>query len=264
MNRDERIKEIQAALAENGLDGWLFYSFHGNDPFASRILLFDEKGASTRRWFYFLPASGEPEKIVHIIEKDKLDALPGRRHVYLPWRELHGHLRTVLEGKKRVAMQYSPQNAIPYVSHVDGGTLELIRSFGVEVTSSADLITRFESVLTEKQKESHIYAAEALRAIVDLTFRETARRLEESGAPTEYEMQQFVLDRFKDRSMVTDHYPVFAVRENTANPHYEPARESSLTVSKGDFILLDIWAKRDIPSSMELYSRSSGKHGIQR
>jgi Xaa-Pro dipeptidase len=250
MDTGTRIAEIQSALKEFNLDGWLFYSFHGSDPFASRILLFNEKGVSTRRWFYFLPAEGEPQKIVHAIEKDKLDALPGTRHIYLPWKELHARLSTVLSGKKRVAMQYSPANAIPYVSRVDGGTIELIRSFGIEVLSSADLISRFESVLTASQKESHIYAAEALREIIRLTFSEIAALISLSGSTTEYAIQQFIMARFREKSLLTHDYPVVAVRENTANPHYEPKESSSQVIGKDDLVLLDIWAKRDIPASV--------------
>ncbi|MDQ7821844.1 MAG: M24 family metallopeptidase [Candidatus Eremiobacteraeota bacterium] len=241
------IEDIQKTLAEMDLDGWLFCSFRGSDPYASRVLRLEEKGASTRRWFYYLPARREPVKIVHIIEEGQLDALPGEKKIYLSWKELHRSLREALHGARRVAMQYSPMNAIPYVSTVDGGTIELIRSFGVDIVSSADLIQRFESLLTESQLASHREAVEDLRRIVDLTFGEIRRHIAENLTASEYSLQQFVLERFRERSLITHHYPVVAFNEHTANPHYEPLEGSSKALKAGDFILLDIWAKKDAP-----------------
>jgi Xaa-Pro dipeptidase len=250
MAHNENLSDMQKALREMKIDGWLFYSFRGSDPFAGRILGLEEKGVVTRRWFYYLPNRGMPQKVVHIIEKDKLDELPGDRLIYLSWKELHDRLRGILSGGKKIAMQYSPLNAIPYVSCVDGGTIELIRSFGCDVVSSADLIGRFEARLSPEQAESHRYAALALREIVDQSFGEIARRLRDRVEMTEFDIQQFIAERFKERSLVTHDLPVVAVNEHTANPHYEPQDGSSSAIREGDLILLDIWAKKEAPHAV--------------
>src|SRR5262249_52054389 len=169
------IEALQKALQEDKLDGWLFYSFRGSDPIAENILRLDHAKFTTRRWFYFVPAKGTPQKIVHAIETGTLDSLPGDKHVYLPWQQLHQLLREKLHGVKRVAMQYSPLNTIPYISRVDAGTVELIRSFGVEVVSSADLVQVFEAVWSDEQLETHVYAARHMREIVDEIVREVRR-----------------------------------------------------------------------------------------
>lgn len=250
MNQKERIKEIQSALEKDGIDGWLFYSFRGSDPFASRVLLYDDKGFATRRWFYYLPKSGEPKKLVHIIEKNKLDNLPGEKFTYLSWKELHSKLNNILSGNRKIAMQYSPLNAIPYISMVDGGTIELVRSFGAEVVSSANLIQQFESLLSEDQLKSHKFASECLREIIDISFREISRRINENITTTEYDILQFITGLFRKKSLLTCHSPVVAVRQNTADPHYEPTAENTEIIRKDDLVLLDIWAKSNEPKSV--------------
>ena len=162
----ERVADIQKALQAAKLDGWLFYDFRGSDPLAPRILKLGEHASGSRRWFYYIPATGEPTKIVHSIERGKLDALPGKRVTYRGWEEQHALVAAAIQGsdanrsqknaKKRVAMQYSPNNDIPYISRVDAGTIELVRSFGVEIVTSAELVQQFEAVLTPAQKQSHI------------------------------------------------------------------------------------------------------------
>lgn len=250
MTPQERIADIQEALRDAKLDGWLFFSFHGSDPFASRILLFDEKGVSTRRWYYLLPSTGEPVKVVHGIEKDKLDALPGAKSVYRSWKELHESLKQALSGRKKICMQYSPLNAIPYVSCVDGGTIELIRTFGVDVSSSADLVQRFESLLDEEQLESHKYGALALREIMDRAFREIGRRIREQIEVTEFGIVQLIEALFREKSLVSSSSPIVAVNENSANPHFEPAESGSKPIRPQDFVLIDIWAKRNTPRAV--------------
>src|SRR5262245_42362124 len=160
---DAHIESIQKALQQDKLDGWLFYSFRGSDPIAENILRLDHAKFTTRRWFYLVPATGTPQKIVHAIETGTLDSLPGDKHVYLPWQQLHEYLRQTLRGVKKVAMQYSPLNTIPYISRVDAGTIELVRSFGVEVVSSGDLVQVFEAVLSNEQLLNHLDAAKHLR-----------------------------------------------------------------------------------------------------
>src|SRR5215471_10639807 len=195
------IQSLQAALRQEKLDGWLFYSFRGSDPIAENILKLDSASFATRRWLYYVPATGEPQRIVHAIESHTLDTLPGPKHVYLPWQQLHQHLRDVLAGARVVAMQYSPMNQIPYISRVDAGTVELVRSCGVEVVSSADLVQIFEAVWTKEQLETHLYAAKHMREIVDEITKEVRRRVLDNAAINEVEIQNFVVRQFDQRDL---------------------------------------------------------------
>jgi len=241
---------IQAAIRAEALDGWLFYSFRGSDPIAENILRLDNARLATRRWFYYVPATGAPIKIVHAIESEALDSLPGEKMVYLPWQQLHHHLRDALGMARRIAMQYSPLNAIPYISRVDAGTIELVRSFGVEVVSSADLVQIFEAVWTPEQLETHLYAARHLRETVDVTFAEVARRTRESVPTTELDIQDFIWKQFETRGLSSSHRPIVAVNAHSADPHYQPDPQRNLAMAEGDFLLLDIWAKQKLPHSV--------------
>src|SRR5262245_42209673 len=202
---EAHIESLQRALQQDKLDGELFYSFRGSDPIAENILRLDHAKFTTRRWFYLVPAKGTPQKIVHAIETGTLDGLPGDKHVYLPWEQLHQLLREKLTGMKRVAMQYSPFNAIPYISRVDAGTIELIRSFGVEVVSSADLVQVFEAVWTAEQLDSHLYAAKHMREIVEEIVKEVGRRLRDNVSATEVEIQEFILQQYERRDLTAGH-----------------------------------------------------------
>ncbi|OLE50910.1 MAG: hypothetical protein AUG51_25635 [Acidobacteria bacterium 13_1_20CM_3_53_8] len=254
---------MQAALREAHLDGWLFYDFRGSDPLAYRILKLDRNGITTRRWFYYIPANGEPVKIVHAIERGKLDQLPGRKIVYLPWQELQSDLRETITGVResrsslatvtnarppRIAMQYSPNNAIPYISRVDAGTIELIRSFGIEVVSSGDLVQRFEAVWSPEQLQMHIEASDKMHRIIMQAFDEIARRIRANVPTTEYDIQQFIVRRYDEEGMTSDgDPPIVAVNANAANPHYTPTREVTSPIKRGDFVLLDVSAKLKKP-----------------
>jgi Xaa-Pro aminopeptidase len=247
MNK-ERIESIQKALAAGGFDGWLFYSFRESDPIAANILGTGGPGhIATRRWFYLVPAAGEPVKIVHAIERSELDHLPGKKLVYLPWQQLHNHLRTSvgeLAGKTpKVAMQYSAGCAIPYLSRVDAGTVELIRSFGADVVSSADLVQQFESAWTDRQLGMHEEAASGLYESVHLAFKEIGSRIRSRTPTTEYDIQQFILGCFGERGMITRDPPIVAVNANSALPHYGPTVEHHSPINPGDFVLIDLWAK---------------------
>lgn len=250
------IDKIQQALNDADLDGWLFYNFRGSDPIAENILgLASEGHMATRRWFYLIPRAGEPTKIVHSIERDVIDALPGEKLIYLPWQQLHEHLRNSLasltsERAPRVAMQYSPNAAIPYLSRVDGGTIELLRSFGIEIISSADLVQKFESAWGDEQLAMHDEAASGLYKIVHEAFAEIGRRIGEGIPTTEYDIQQFIVGRFRDHGMITRDPPICAVNSNSAMPHYEPTREKHSQINKDDFVLIDLWAKMDRPNSV--------------
>ena len=250
------IEAIQQALKEADLDGWLFYSFRGSDPIAANILGMNEEGhLATRRWFYLIPQSGEPTRIVHSIERDALDRVPGKKLVYLPWQQLHAHLKDSLlaltsERKPRVAMQYSPDAAIPYLSRVDGGTIELLRSFGIEIISSADLVQRFESAWNDEQLAMHEEAARGLYEVVGDAFAEIGRRIKAGAPVNEYDIQSYMMNRFAERGLFTKEPPIVAVNRNSAMPHYGPSAEQHSPINEGDFVLIDLWAKLDRPNSV--------------
>lgn len=247
----DRIAAIQEALREtDGLDGWLFYDFRGSDPLAYRVLLLDPTQHVTRRWYYWIPAAGEPVKLLHRIEPHVLDELPGRDQRYVSWDEQRAGLSLLLRGRRRIAMQYSPFNAVPYLSRVDAGTVELVRSFGIEVVTSADLIQRFEAVWTDLQLESHRYATEALRKIVDQAFAYIATSITKERALTEYGLQQFILARIHDAGMTTSSAPIVAVDEHSGDPHYGPAESRSAPIARDNLVLIDLWAKRTEPGSV--------------
>lgn len=246
-----RVRDIQQVLRDHGaLDGWLFCDFRHNDPLAYRVLHIDPVRHVTRRWYYWIPAHGRPVKLVHRIEPHTLDVLPGDQRVYVGWRELHAHLAETLRGVRRVAMQYSPMNAIPYVSRVDAGTVDLIRGLGIEVVTSADLIQRFEAVWNPGQLRSHQEAAEALRDIVDEAFQHVAARQRAQAALSEYDLQQFILSRITAHGLITGSAPIAAVGPHTADPHYAPTTEGSAPIEPGQVVLIDLWAKRPARGSV--------------
>ena len=257
----QRVRDIQAALAESKLDGWLFYDFRKSDPLAYRILKLDDKSLTTRRWFYFVPVVGEPVKIVHSIERFKLDALPGRKVVYRRWQELHAAVRDALRSGglqsrrvvlRQIAMQYSPQNDIPYVSRVDAGTLELVRATpAVSIVTSADLVQRFEAVWTPEQHASHTEAADKIHRIIIDSFAEIARRVRANEAVNEYDIQQFMVRRYEEEGLTSDNDPPnVSVGPNSANPHYQPDAKTHSPIKRGDFVLFDVWAKLKKPGSV--------------
>lgn len=241
------ITKIQKELQKLGIDGWLFYDFHNRDPIAIRILNIDPKRFTSRRWYYFIPASGIPKKLVHRIESWKLDHLPGEKLIYLPWQEQQALLKQILDGANTIAMQYSPNNSIPYVSIVDGGTIDLVRSLGKEIVSSADLVSLFESHLTDEEIDSHIRAGELMHKIKDLGFAEIAQRIRRGTYPTEYEIHTFMLSLFKEYGLVTNDGPIVAINEHAADPHFEPTTENTFHIKEGDLVLIDLWAKLDLP-----------------
>ena len=250
----ERVEQIQKALQVAKIDGWLFYDFRGSDPLALRILRLDEHAVGSRRWFYYVPASGECTKLVHRIEPAKLDALPGKPQEYSSWKEQQSLLREILTAankKPRIAMQYSPMNDVPYMSKVDAGTVELIRSLGVEVVTSAELVQQFEAVWTPEQLQSHIEASDKMHRIIFDAFAEIARKVRADEPITEYDIHQFVVRRWHEEGMGgVDDDPIVAVNEHTADPHYTPKREGSLPIRRGDFVLLDLASKLRKPGAV--------------
>src|SRR5581483_8811492 len=235
----QRLSDIQEALRHEQVEGWLFYDFRGSDPLAYRILGLDSTTISTRRWYYFIPDQGEPVGIVSSVEPHRLDTLPGQKKIFLSWQQLQSALAATLQGRQRIAMQYSPGNAIPYVSRVDAGTIELIRQFGVEIVSAADLVQRFEAVWTTEQLESHLRAAKGVRETVDEAFA----YIRQHTPVSEYAVQQFIIERFKARGVTTHHPPIVGINAHSADPHYEPQPEGSARIRPGDFVLIDLWAK---------------------
>ncbi len=244
------IREIQIILRSEHIDGWLLYNFRGSNIFATRLLALPEHIMFTRRYFYYIPASGEPRKLVHRIEEWNLDSLPGEKSIYLSWQSLEEGLKKLLSGSKKVAMEYSPQCAIPYVSTIDAGTIELVRTCGVNVVSSADLLQRFEACWDEDQLKENIETAKHLRQIVDAAFGFIKERIVSNSPLTEYDVQQFMLSEFKKRNLITSSDPNCSVNGNSANPHYEPTKDVHSPLKKGDFVLLDLWAKKDSPHSV--------------
>jgi Xaa-Pro dipeptidase len=243
------LENIQREIRNQQLDGWLFFDHHRRDPLAYRVLGIAPTATPTRRWYYLIPAEGEPRGLVHRIERGVLGALPGERIPYSRWTEHVDGLRTLTAGLRRVAMQYSPLCAIPYVAMVDAGTVELVRSLGVEVASSAELIQAFEARWTPEALESHLEAGrrvDRVRAEAFALIRERTR----NGAPLqELDVKLFVREGFAKAGMITDHGPIVGVNANASNPHYEPTEEATSPIRAGDWVLLDMWAKLDIPGA---------------
>jgi Xaa-Pro dipeptidase len=237
------LSAIQSSLREHHLDGWLFYDHHHRDPIAYRILGLDEDSFVSRRWFYFIPAEGDPRKLVHRIESGKLDSLPGTKDAYSSWQELEHKLEILLDGAATVAMQYSPRNAIMYVAMVDAGTVELVRSMHKEVVSSADLVSVFEAVLTEQQIATHFEAQRRLDAVLAAGWKFIGESVRSDNPITEFDVVQFLLAEMEKAGLWTDHGPNCSAGPNSADSHYEPTRETSRVIRTGDFILIDIWAK---------------------
>jgi Xaa-Pro aminopeptidase len=240
---------IQSALRERNFDCWLFYDHHHRDPIAYKVLGVSEHLMVTRRWFYMIPKEGEPVKLVHRIEAGHLDSLPGSKREYSSWRELWDHLKAMLEPHKTLAMQYSPNNLVPYIGLVDAGTIELVRSFGKQIVSSGDLVARFEAAWNDEQIKTHFAARDSVDRITQEAFKEVGRRVR-NGGTTEHEIQQWIGEAFRRDNLITHDLPIVAVNANSGNPHYEPRAEGSAKIRQGDFLLLDIWAKQNSPSAV--------------
>lgn len=244
------LDRIQTTLCEAKLDGWLFFDHHQRDPLAYRVLGFTPSRPPSRRWFYLVPASGQPRGLVHRIEAAMLDGLPGSRTAYSSWNELVEGLRGLLEGAHRVTMQYSPNGAIPYISNVDAGTVELVRSLGVEVVSSADLIQIFEASWSPAMLEMHLEAGRRVDRVRAQAFDLVGESLRREREITEHALQQFVMRRFHENGLITDHGPIVAVNAHASDPHYDPVSGRSGPIEHGDLLLLDLWAKLDEADSV--------------
>jgi Xaa-Pro aminopeptidase len=240
---------IQSALHERNIDAWLFYDHHHRDPIAYRVLGLPEHLMATRRWFYVIPAQGDPKKLVHKIESYHLDALPGKKQMYSAWPELFEGLKQLLNSYRDIAMQYSPSNGVFTISLVDGGTLELIRGLGKNVVSSGDLVALFEATWTDEQIKTHFAARDSIDAVTFGAFQEIGNRVR-NGGTNEFEIQQWIMEAFRRENIVTSDPPVVAVNANSANPHYGPDNTHSEPIREGDFVLLDIWGKKNVPDAV--------------
>ncbi len=243
------LSAIQAALREQKIDAWLFYDHHHRDAIAYRVLGVPEHLMVTRRWYYVVPAEGEPRKLVHRIEAGHLDSLPGTKREYSGWQELFENLKSMLAPYRNVAMQYSPNNIVFTVSLVDAGTVELIRSFGKNIVSSADLVSRFEATLLDEQIETHFAAGKKVDAITAAAFQEIGRRVR-NGGTNEFDIQKFFAESFQREDLVTDDLPIVAANANASNPHYGPSAEHHSPIREGDLVLLDVWAKQNKPGAV--------------
>jgi len=240
---------MQSDLRAAKLDGWLFYDFRGRDPIAHRILQLPAS-MRTRRWFYFVPAKGAPRKLVHKIESQSLTALPGSTLQYAGQAELQEQLSKTLGSARTIAMQYSPKNAIPYVSMVDAGTIETVRAAGAKIVSSADLVQKYEACWTSTQLESHLAAGKSIDRIVQSAFRRAAQSVRDQAALTEYDLQQWIRGEFAAADLITEEGPDVAVGGHSGDPHYGPSREGSSAIREGDLLLLDVWGKLKTPGGV--------------
>jgi Xaa-Pro dipeptidase len=246
------VAAVQSALRTDGLDGWLLYDFRGINPIAADITAVHRQGGhlATRRWYYLIPAQGEPRALVHAIEKNSLAHLPGTTTRYAGRDQLEAGLRQLLDGMARIAMEYSPGCAIPYISRIDAGTLELVRQSGVDVVSSGDLIQRFSAVWNADRIGSHRRASDKLYRVKDRAFEAAARRLRDGISTTEYDIQQLMAGWFRDEGLVTDSDPNVSAAENSGNPHYLPTADAHRTIRSNEILLLDLWGKLSAPGAV--------------
>ena len=243
------ITAVQQALRDEGFDGWLLYDFHGSNPIATRVAGLDRGGKmATRRWYYLIPASGEPRGLVHAIERHNLDELPGAKQPYSGRHQLEAGLRDLLKGVKRVAMEYSAGNNIPYLSRVDAGTVEAIRDLGIEVVSSGDLVQRFEAVWTDAVYQTHVAASDRLYQVKDRTFELIGEKTRNGVAIDEFEVQQRMIGWFEELGLVKDQ-PNVSAQENAGNPHYVPLQNGSRTIRHNELVLIDLWSTLPSPGA---------------
>jgi Xaa-Pro dipeptidase len=245
------LQAIQSALRDAGVDGWLFCDFLRRDAMAYKILGLPSSIHAKRRWYYYIPAKGDPVKLCHRVEPRVLDTLPGRPEFYLPWPQLHTKLKAMLGPPSRIAMQYSPMNHIPYVAIVDAGTVELVRSFGHEVVTSANLVQQFEAATDAAGLASHVWAGQRVQKIKDEAFARMDRALRDGREITEFDVMEFILGRFEEEGMTSDgDLPMVGFNDHPADPHFETTKEKAYTLKRGDTILIDLWARRKEPEGL--------------
>jgi len=244
------LQKIQKALKDKKIDGWLLCDFRNRDYLAYRVVGLNFEKMTSRRWYYYIPAKGEPKKLVSAVERLRLDSLPGKRMVYLSWQELHSSLKKMMGPKKTIAMQYSPKNNVPYVSMVDGGTIELMKSLGYRIVSSADLVQMFVSVIPEEGYRTHMEAARVMDRIRAEAFDRIRSAVRNGSGETEYDIQQFIMKRFTEEGLTTYDPPMVGVNDHPADPHFDTTKETARVIKKGDTVLIDMWAKKNVPGGI--------------
>ncbi len=241
---------VQTALLQSQFAGWLLYEFRGANVLARRILDLGEQPLTSRRFLYWIPAVGTPLKIVHRIEDSALDHLPGEKRIYLKWQEFEAAIREAVSGQSPVAMEYSPGNGNPYISKVDAGTIELVRSFGTTVVSSGNLIQLFESTWDDEQEAMHFAAAKVTDAAYGVAWQFIADEVERTGGVEEVAVQQAIMDHFHRHGLTTYSPPIVARGPHSAMPHYETGHGDDTCIVKDDFVLVDLWAKLNQPRAV--------------
>lgn len=257
------LSAVQNTIREFGMDGWLLYDFRGINILATRIADIPQDDLGSRRWFYYVPADGTPHKLVHRIESGALDHLPGEKTVYLKWQELEDGVRSMVGDAKKVAMEYSERNGNPYVSRVDAGTVELVRSFGPEVVSSGNLIQAFEARWDDEEWQLHLQADKLNQAAFDMAWKMIADAVRGGNSIREMDVQNKVMQFYADNKMTTYHPPIVGVGPNSGDPHYAPMPGKDLEIKEGDFVLLDMWAKMDVPKAVYTDLTKTGFVGEQ-
>ncbi|ODA34938.1 M24 family metallopeptidase [Planctopirus hydrillae] len=242
------LSDVQAAIREQGVDGWLLYDFRKSNVLAERVLGLDKK--TSRRWAYLIPKEGTPRKLVHRIETGVLDGLPGEKRIYLKWSEFEEGMAALVAGSKKIAMEYAPRNGNPYISRVDGGTIELIRSFGVEVVSSGDLIQLFEAVWDDEQIAMHLEASKVTDAAYAVAWKTIANDINTQGHSDELRVQRAILDHFEAHNLTTYSPPIVGVNAHSGDPHFETGSLPDTIIREGDFVLVDLWGKLDKPRAV--------------
>jgi len=250
MSFQQQLPQIQQKLKDYKLDGWLLYNFRGCNSFATKILEMSSGKLSSRRYYYYIPADGTPQKLVHSIEQYDLDHLPGEKTIFNQWKTLHEGVKKILHGAKIICMEYSPNNDIPYLSKVDAGTVEFIRSFGVNIVSSGDVVQFFEARWTDEQYTDAQDSANILLKAIDKAFNYIGENLRDGKKITEYDVQQLIMAEFEKHQLTTYAPANCSVNGNGANPHYDPSAEQSSEIKKGDYILIDWWAKKKKPGAV--------------
>ena len=244
------LQKIQKALRDKHIDGWLLCDFRNRDYLAYRVVGLNFEKMTSRRWYYYIPAKGEPRKLVSAVERMRLDSLPGKRMVYLSWEELHASLKKMMGPGKKIAMQYSPKNNVPYVSIVDGGTIELLKSLGYKIVSSADLVQMFVSVIPEDGYRTHIDAGRIMDRIRAEAFDQIRTAIRTRSGATEYDIQQYIMRRFKEEGLTTYDPPMVGVNDHPADPHFDTTQKTASVLKPGDTVLIDMWAKKDVPGGI--------------
>ncbi|MDA1166455.1 MAG: M24 family metallopeptidase, partial [Planctomycetota bacterium] len=257
------LEQIQNALVELNVDAWLLCDFRGSNVLARRVLQLPDDQMGSRRCFYCIPKEGTPHKLVHRIESGVFDHLPGERTIYLKWQELEAGIETLTKNRRRIAMEYSPRNSNPYISKVDAGTIELVRSFGAEIIPSGDLIQSFEATWDEAQWQMHLEAATHTNAAFDVAWKFIADEVRSNGSVEEVAVRDVIMAHFAKHAMTTYHPPIVGVGPHSGNPHYETGTGENTAIREGDFVLIDLWAKMDRPRSVYSDLTRTGFVGTQ-